>query len=123
MSSTFQLPKKCECCNKVFIAKTTKTRYCSSKCNSKHYKQLKREEKINASMKQDFAEVQSQQSLQSGVNNNLASKDYLSVKEACQLLGASRWTIYRLISSETIKSAKLGRKTIIPKVEIQNLFN
>lgn len=74
-------------------------------------------------MKQDFAEVQSQQSLQRGVNSNLDSKDYLSVKEACQLLGASRWTIYRLISSDTIKSAKLGRKTIIPRSEIQNLFN
>ena len=123
MSSTFQLPKKCEYCKKVFLAKTTKTRYCDKKCNSRHYKQIKREEKINASMNQDFAKVQSQQSLQSQTNSVLDEKEYLSVKEACQLLGASRWTIYRLISSETIKSAKLGRKTIIPKSEIQNLFN
>ena len=122
MSSTFQLPKKCEYCKKVFLAKTTKTRYCDKKCNSRHYKQIKKEEKINASMNQDFAKVQSQQSLQT-IDPTLDSREYLSVKEACQLLGASRWTIYRLISSETIKSAKLGRKTIIPKSEIQNLFN
>lgn len=46
MSSNIQVERICLYCNSKFIARTTKTKYCSHRCNSRHYKQLAKEEKI-----------------------------------------------------------------------------
>ena len=37
-------------------------------------------------------------------------------------MGASRWTVYRLIENGKLKVAKLQRRTIIRRSEIDNLF-
>lgn len=133
MSSNLKIPKTCQYCGQAFVAQTTTTRYCSKTCNSRHYKQRKREEKIQASLKneiknQSSAKSVNLQSLQSKQNKtdhfiNLKEKEFLSVQEAAILLGASRWTIQRMIKREDIKAGKLGRRTIIPRSEIDNLFN
>lgn len=133
MSSNLKIPKTCQYCGQAFVAQTTKTRYCSHKCASRAYKQRKREEKIQASLKneiknQSSAKSVNLQSLQSKQNKtdhflNLKEKEFLSVQEAAILLGASRWTIQRMIKREDIKAGKLGRRTIIPRSEIDNLFN
>ena len=54
---------------------------------------------------------------------NINTKDFLSIQEAAQLLGASRWTIQRLIKRQQLSAAKLGSRTIIARSEINNLFN
>jgi excisionase family DNA binding protein len=118
-----KIPKTCQFCNQLFIAQTTVTKFCCTPCAQKAYKKRKREEKIQASLQSDLQALQSQQSLQSESVDDLSSKEFLSVKEAAQLLGASRWTIQRMITSQKIKHGKVGRRTIIPKSEIQNLFN
>jgi excisionase family DNA binding protein len=71
--------------------------------------------------------VQDLQSLQnlpikSGNFINLRDKEFLSVQEAAILVGASRWTIQRMIQRDEIKAGKLGRRTIIPRAAIDNLF-
>jgi len=38
MSSNIEIQRICEYCNKEFTARTTKTKYCSHKCNQRHYK-------------------------------------------------------------------------------------
>lgn len=133
MSSTIKIPKFCQHCGQAFVAQTTTTRYCSKTCNSRHYKQIKREEKIQTTLSDQIKSVTSAnsenlQSLQSlpiktGNYINLRDKEFLSVQEAAILLGASRWTIQRMIQREDIKAGKLGRRTIIPRSEIDNLFN
>jgi hypothetical protein len=40
MSSNIRLDRVCEECNKIFVAKTTVTRFCSSRCNNKNYKEF-----------------------------------------------------------------------------------
>ncbi|HRF16464.1 MAG TPA: excisionase family DNA-binding protein, partial [Bacteroidia bacterium] len=55
-------------------------------------------------------------------NPIVTQKEFLSVQETCQLIGASRWTIYRLIDAGSLKASKLGSRTIIPRTEINNLF-
>ena len=45
MSTNIKIPKFCQFCGQAFVAQTTTTRYCSHKCNSRHYKQIKKEEK------------------------------------------------------------------------------
>ena len=121
MSSNIKIPKYCQYCGQAFVAQTTTTRYCSKTCNSRHYKQIKREEKVQATLKEQIKSVTS--AIQTGNFINLRDKEFLSVQETAVLLGASRWTIQRMILRKEIKVAKLGRRTIIPRSEIDNLFN
>ena len=130
MSSNIKIPKFCQYCGQAFVAQTTTTRYCSKTCNSRHYKQKKREEKVQAALQQEMntpsqmEQMQTLQTLPIKVGNpvNLIVKEFLSVQEAADLVGASRWTIQRMIKREQIKVGKLGRRTIIPRTEIDNLF-
>jgi excisionase family DNA binding protein len=57
------------------------------------------------------------------VNTSITQKDFLSIDDACQLLGTSRWTIYRMIDKGQLKAGKLGSRTIIERKAIDNLFN
>jgi len=133
MSSTIKIPKFCQHCGQAFVAQTTTTRFCGHKCASRAYKQRKREEKVQTTLSDQIKSVTSAnsenlQSLQSlpiktGIFINLRDKEFLSVQETAILLGASRWTIQRMIQREELKAGKLGRRTIIPRSEIDNLFN
>ena len=133
MSSTIKIPKFCQHCGQAFVAQTTTTRFCCHKCASRAYKQRKREEKVQTTLSDQIKSVtsansenlQSLQSLPIKTGNflNLRDKEFLSVQETAILLGASRWTIQRMIQREDIKAGKLGRRTIIPRSEIDNLFN
>lgn len=42
--------------------------------------------------------------------------DVLTVKETCNALSIGRNNLYRLLKDEKIKSIKIGKKYIIPKV-------
>ena len=58
------IPKTCSYCGKAFIAKTTLTKYCCHKCNSRHYKQKAKEDKIQTTLIEQQQTMQSQQTLQ-----------------------------------------------------------
>jgi len=114
MSSNIRLQKTCQHCGNRFTAKTTVTQFCSDTCAKRAYKQRKRGEKIEVAIKEEFE--------QKPFNPIVNQKEFLSVKETCQLIGASRWTIYRLIDGGNLKASKLGSRTIIARTEINNLF-
>lgn len=113
MSSNIRIEKTCLFCGELFIARTTVTKHCSDDCAKRAYKKKKRREKIQ--------KVESKGAPYSP-GDNVDSKVFLSVKEAVKLLGTSRWTIYRMIERKELKSAKFGRRTIIKKADIENLF-
>lgn len=133
MSSNLKIPKYCTFCGQAFVAQTTTNRFCSHKCSQRVYKKRKRDEKVLETLKEQinsatFAKSQNLQSLQTSPIQtstflSLKGKEFLSVQEASILLGASRWTIQRMIQRSELKTAKLGRRTIIPRTEIYNLFN
>jgi excisionase family DNA binding protein len=132
MSSTIKLPKFCNHCGKAYIAQKTTTKYCGHKCNSAAYKQGKREEKVNAEFKNQQSKIvtvapkvatHQQQMPQVGNHINLREKEFLSILEVATLLGASRWTIQRMIKSNRLPVAKLGSRTIIKRTSLDNLFN
>ncbi len=132
MSSTIKLPKFCNHCGKAYIAQKTTTQYCSHKCNSAAYKQKKREEKVNTELKNQqskmisFTPVVTTEILpilQTGNHTNLRDKEFLSVAETAQLVGASRWTIQRMIKDNRLPASKFGSRTIIKRTSIDNLFN
>lgn len=79
-----------------------------------NYKKRKREEKLQSAVEQE--------QLKAPVTGIVSNKDFLSVKDVCVLLGASRWTIYRMIDNGQLKAAKIGRRTIISREAINQLF-
>lgn len=132
MSSTIKLPKFCNHCGKAFIAQKTTTQFCGHPCASRAYKQRKREEKVNTEFKNQQSKIvsaapavtsETQQAPQAGNQTNLRDKEFLSIVEVAALLGASRWTIQRMIKSKRLPVAKLGSRTIIKRTAIDNLFN
>lgn len=116
MSSNIRLEKTCNFCGNRFTAKTTVTQFCSDNCAKRAYKQRKRTAKIETAIQEE------RQKVVTAFNPVVVQKDFLSIDETCQLLGASRWTIYRLIDKGQLKAGKLGSRTIISRVAIDNLF-
>ncbi|WP_245539607.1 helix-turn-helix domain-containing protein [Pontibacter roseus] len=53
---------------------------------------------------------------------DIKNKEYLSIADACKLLGLSRWTIWRAIKKRELTAAKIGRTTIIQRTAIDKLF-
>jgi len=103
MSSNIELIKECEYCKATFTAKTTVTRYCSHKCNQRHYKQIRLEDKIK-SVVREVIPKEAQMLLQ---------KDFLSIPNAARFAGVSERTIFRMISRRLIKPVRQGRKVTI----------
>lgn len=118
MSSNLTFKKKCEFCGTEFEAKTLYTRYCSHTCNSRHYKALKRQEKIAQVLDEPVTTKEDVKTF----DNSLSQKEFLSVDETASLIGASRRTIYRIIKNGQLKVAKIGSRTIIKRSEIDKLF-
>lgn len=123
MSSNMAIPKTCSYCGKAFIAKTTLTKYCCHKCNSRHYKQKAKEDKIQTSLIEQQQSMQSQQTLQLASTSSLISKNFLSIQDTAELIGVSRWTINRMIKRGELQIHKFGRKKIIQRAQIDKLFN
>lgn len=120
MSSTFKVQRICEYCGNEFTAQTSVTRFCSLKCASRSYKQRKRDNKIGRAI-----EETNQQKILSASDLQLEAikqKDFLSIKDAYTLLGVSERTFYRLMKNGTVPATKLGRRTIIKRSVIDNLF-
>lgn len=115
MSSNIRLQKTCNYCGEKFTAKTTVTQFCSDNCAKRAYKKKKREEKTDVAIQQEAEKAL--------YDPAISQKEFLSIDEACQLINASRWTIYRLIEKGALKAGKLGRITRIPRSSINNLFN
>jgi len=114
MSSNIRLQKTCQHCGNRLTAKTTVTQFCSDTCAKRAYKERKRNEKIEVAIKEETEKAL--------YNPAIAQKEFLTVEEACQLINASRWTIYRLIEKGELKAGKLGRSTRIPRAAINELF-
>lgn len=48
-------------------------------------------------------------------------KEFLSIKEACELTGVSRWTIHRMIKRGDLKVSRFGRRVIIKRTELNKI--
>jgi excisionase family DNA binding protein len=115
MSSNIIVVRICEFCKNEFEARTTTTKYCSHKCNSRGYKQNVKELKIKISDRETITKSVLPYEI-------LNAKPYLSISESCKLLGISRSTIYRLIQQQKINTHKIGNRSIIRNIDINNLF-
>ena len=116
MSSNIKIQKICEFCGKEFTARTLVTRFCSQKCNSRHYKQVARDEKQKAFAKTEIVTTNPLDVLRN------VSQDYFEINEAASIMRISRRTLYRLISLKKIKKKKMLSRTVILKEDIKSFF-
>ena len=113
MSSNISITKICLFCNERFVAKTTVTKFCGHKCASRSYKKRKRDEKLQKV--ESVLPPQASEKL-------IKQKEFWSIKEACFYLGIGRTTLYRAIKRKQIKSLNIGRRVIIHRDQIHELF-
>jgi len=116
LSTTIKIKRICEHCGGEFKAYTTKTRYCSHKCNQLTYKAQKRTEKIENSNKKTREII-------SRPWEEIKAKPFLNIMEASRLFGISRRTIYRMIDRNEISLAKAGTRTILMRSDFDKLFD
>ena len=115
MSSNIEIKRVCEFCKNEFTARTTRTRYCSHKCNSRHYKVLERNEKVKKS-NQETVKV---------LNVDLEKikhREFLNITQASNLFGISRRTVYRLINRGEVNIAKFGKRSVLKRCDLESFF-
>lgn len=115
MSSNIRTERVCQHCGQGFIAKTTVTQYCGDSCAKKAYKARHKQAKIANSEKETKA-------IKLKPITELKAKEFLSIAETCQLLGLSRWTVWRALKSNELVATKVGRRTIIKRSNLEKLF-
>jgi excisionase family DNA binding protein len=52
----------------------------------------------------------------------LKSKEFLTIAEACKLLSVSRWTIWRKIKGNDIQASKIGSRIIIKRTDLDKFL-
>lgn len=115
MSSNIRIERICQHCGNQFVAKTTVTKYCGDDCAKRAYKVRQKKAKIESS-------IEETQAIKLKPIVELMTKEYLSISETCQLLGLSRWTVWRALKSNQIAATKIGRRTIIKRSHLEKLF-
>ncbi len=117
MSSNIEIQRICEYCNNEFTARTTSTKYCSHKCNQRHYKAKVKQAKIENSNK-----VTLKKSL--FPLEQLKAKEFLTVKDVAILLNCSVRTVYYYIENGNIKAVNLGqRMTRVKRSALDKIFS
>ena len=124
MSSNIRINKVCQFCKQTFVAKTFSTKYCSHSCNSKHYKQKVKEERINSVNNEVKIEKVLNKSQKSHFNIELLhQKPYLNIAEVCVLMNISDSTIRKYLKTGLLQSIRIGKKHIIKKSDLENFNN
>jgi excisionase family DNA binding protein len=85
------------------MARTTVTRFCSKKCNSRWSKAQVRAQKIERSEIEN-SEIKAQ------AIHVLKNKEFLTAKEVGSLLGCSVRTVYNMIQSGSINAVNFGQR-------------
>ncbi|MEQ3655906.1 MAG: helix-turn-helix domain-containing protein [Dokdonia sp.] len=116
MSSNIEIQRICQYCNTEFTARTTRTKYCSHKCNSRDYKAKQRNKKIEK-LNDSTAQIKRQPL------DELKNKEFLSINEVAQFIGISRRTVYRLIEKGNLTKLKIGSRTLIKRETLNQFFN
>jgi hypothetical protein len=115
MSSNIRLERICQHCGNDFTAKTTVTQYCSANCAKRAYKIRLRNTKTEKSNEQT-------KSIRERPLVELKTKEFLSISETCQLLGVSRWTIWRAIKIAGLSVSRIETRTIIKRTHLDRML-
>ena len=116
MSSKIEVKRICERCGDEFTAKTTVTRFCSLKCNSKANKQQAKAAKIERSNAETLR-------IKLKPIEELKVREFLTVREVATLLNCSVRSVYNHIDNGRIQAINLSdRMTRIKRSDIDKIF-
>jgi excisionase family DNA binding protein len=120
MSSNIRITRICLHCGNEFTAKTTVTKFCGDYCSKRNYKKRKREGKIADSNTETVAR---QTEPITARQAEVRAKEFLSVKDACVLVGVSRWTLARAIKDGQLNAVRFGRRVVLKRGDVDRLFS
>ena len=115
MSTNIRIKRICDFCLQEFTAKTTKTKYCTHKCNSRACKPGRRNGKVETSNIETIKVINADL-------EKIKLREFLNITQASKLFGISRRTIYRLIDRGYLNFAKFGTRTVIKKCDLEGFF-
>lgn len=122
-ATNFKIIKQCINCGQSFESQKITTKYCTHKCNQRHYKLKKRLEKVTKVETQTLQNSQSKLKVKSIDLIQLRNKEFLSVSEVSVLLSCNKKTVYRMIQNGTITACNLGeRVTRIRREHLESCF-
>lgn len=118
MSSNIRVNRVCKHCNKVFIAKTTVTSFCSDQCAKSNYKKRQKEGRIQiseADTQRQIAEgkVQDKSKLPGSMMNEMVAIGGLS-----EVTSLSERTIFRLLKDPGFPRIKVGKRLLFKKKDV-----
>ncbi len=106
----------CLDCVKEFTARTTVKQFCSLQCAGRNHKKRKRQEKIrNSNVETLAARVKP--------NLDIESKQFLSILDACALLGISRQSLWRAMKIGRLCSVRIGRRVVLRRQDLDRLVS
>lgn len=101
-SKTFQIPRVCEECGKNFMAKTSVTRFCSTKCYQRQYynRHLKNKSPcLKAPIKAAESKVEPE-------------SDFLTIKQFCKKLSVCKQTVYNMAALGDVRIIRLNVRRV-----------
>ncbi|MBE7172220.1 MAG: helix-turn-helix domain-containing protein [Williamsia sp.] len=114
MSSNIRINKVCQHCNKVFIAKTTVTKFCSDQCAKSNYKKRQKDARIEVSQIDTERQLsEGKQQIKSVSRDSSAAMVGTSGLSA--VTGLSERTIFRLIKDPAFPRVKIGKRLLFKK--------
>lgn len=120
MSSNIRITRVCQHCGNEFTAKTTVTKFCSDYRSKRNYKKRKREGKIADSNAEPLTR---QAEPITAHQAEVRAKEFLSVKDACVLVGISRWTLARAIKDGRLNAVHFGKRVVLKRGDVDRLFS
>lgn len=114
MSSNIRINKVCQHCNKIFIAKTTVTKFCSDQCAKSNYKKRQKDARIevsHADTERQLSEGKQQNRSASAEN----SVEMVGTSGLSAVTGLSERTIFRLIKDPAFPRVKIGKRLLFKK--------
>jgi excisionase family DNA binding protein len=121
MSTNIRVKRKCEYCKQEFTAKTIRTRYCSHQCNSKAYKKIKSEEKIEGVKR--ALQIDPSGKFDSAFDySTIRNKELLTIKETSAFLNITHVTLRRWLKEGVIHSSRIGKKHLIKRSHLNQLI-
>lgn len=123
MSSNIEVVRVCEFCYNEFMAKTTVTKYCSHRCNSRAYKAKIKSNKIGKSNNETYRVKTQVYKVKIQEIEMIKAKEFLTVRDITILMNCSRQSVYKMIGSGKLSSININLKKIIVKhSDLDKLF-
>ena len=119
MSSNIRINKVCQHCNKVFIAKTTVTKFCSDQCAKSNYKKRQKGVKIEVSHADTERQLAESKQQTGGVSVN-SPAEMVGTSGLSAVTGLSERTIFRLIKDPAFPRVKIGKRLLFKKDAVIN---